>query len=109
MNDLLEHMAERIRAQLPSITREQRMFGGLAFMQSGNMLVAVMKNGNLLVRVGRNGYMEALALPGAHAMTMGTRTMTGFVEVEADVVEDDDTLADWLERARRFVDTLPPD
>ena len=41
-------------------------------------------------------------------MSVGDRTMGGFVQVSGDVREDDDTLLDWIGRARRFVDTLPP-
>lgn len=104
-----EELSDRIRSHLglhPAIT-EQKMFGGRCFMLSGNMLVGPMKDGSLLVRVGKDGYDAALALPGARPMTMGARTMSGFVEVTGDVLEDDEVLLDWIELARSFVATLP--
>ena len=104
-----EELSDRIRAHLglhPGIT-ERKMFGGRCFMLAGNMLVCPMKDGGLLVRAGKDGYEDALALPGARPMTMGARTMAGFVEVTGDVLEDDEVLLDWIELARSFVETLP--
>lgn len=104
-----EELADRVRAMLPphAILREKRMFGGIAFMLNGNMLVCPLKDGSLMVRVGKDGMDEALA-EGAEQMTMGERTMAGFVIVTGDLLEDDDALSAWIERAKRFVDTLPP-
>ena len=105
-----EELADRIRAYLsPALPiREQRMFGGIAFMHSGNMLVAVMKDGGLLARVGKDDMDAALDLPGASPMNMGGRNMTGFVAVSGDAIEDDEALNDWIARCSRFVATLPP-
>ncbi|MBU1176610.1 MAG: TfoX/Sxy family protein [Alphaproteobacteria bacterium] len=103
-------LADRIRAALadrPGIV-EKKMFGAMAFMIDGNMLVAPMKGGNLLVRVGKHAHDAALARPGAQPMTMGDRTMSGFVEVGGDVLEDDAALEEWIARADAFVATLPP-
>ena len=104
-----EDLSDRIRGLLDprlAIT-EQKMFGGRCFMLAGNMLVCPTKEGSLLVRVGKAGYDAALALPGARPMTMGSKTMAGFIEVTGDMLEDDDALLDWIALARRFVDTLP--
>lgn len=109
MSEASEYLADRIRMMLgedPAV-REQRMFGGTAFMLHGNMLVGPMKDGDLLVRVGKEGYDAALELPGAAPMTMTGRTMSGFVQVSGDVLEDDEALWAWIERARAFVLTLP--
>lgn len=105
-----EELAERIRTRIgdrPGIV-EKKMFGGIAFMVHGNMLVGPMKDGSLMVRVGKASYDDALAQPGCQPMTMSERTMSGFVVVDGDVIEDDDTLADWIARAWAFVKTLPP-
>jgi TfoX/Sxy family transcriptional regulator of competence genes len=109
MSLALEDLSDRIRDHLgphPGVS-EQKMFGGRCFMLDGNMLVCPMKDGGLLVRAGKEGYEQALARPGARPMTMGARTMSGFVEVTGDVLEDDDVLLDWIELARSFVATLP--
>ena len=104
-----EELSDRIRTLLDAhlAITEQKMFGGRCFMLSGNMLVGPMKDGSLLVRVGKERYDDALALPGARPMTMGSKTMSGFVEVSGDVLEDDEVLLDWIELARSFVETLP--
>ncbi len=105
----VDELADRIRARIgdrPGL-REQKMFGSIAFMLDGNMLVAPMKDGALLCRVGKDAYGEALKLPGASPMEMGERTMSGFVQVSGDVLESDDALDDWIARAERFVTTLP--
>lgn len=104
-----EDLSDRIREILPPLlaVTEKKMFGGRCFMLDGNMLVCPIKDGSLLVRVGKEGYEQALALPGAIPMTMGTRTMAGFVQVSGDVLEDEDVLLDWIGRARAFVGTLP--
>jgi hypothetical protein len=104
-----DELSDRIRTLLGPIPGlvEQKMFGGRAFMLDGNMLVCPMKDGGLLVRTGKERYDEALALPGARPMTMGARTMSGFIEVSGDVLEEDEVLLDWIELARSFVDTLP--
>jgi len=106
----VEELADRLRNHFggdPSI-REQRMFGGIAFMRNGNMVVGPMKGGSLLVRTGKDGYEAALTREGAAAMDMGGRAMSGFVVVSGDVLEDDETLAEWIELAEAFVKTLPP-
>ncbi|SMQ66397.1 TfoX N-terminal domain-containing protein [Devosia lucknowensis] len=105
-----DELAERIRALLPpeENIREQKMFGGIAFMLGGNMLVCPTKEGSLIVRVGKNGVPSALDLPGAEVMEMGGRTVSGFVVVSGDAIEDEFVLGEWLDRARAFVRTLPP-
>jgi TfoX/Sxy family transcriptional regulator of competence genes len=105
----MEELSERVRTLTPGLhLSEKKMFGGRCFMLAGNMLVCPMKPGSLLVRVGPHGYQPALERPGAQPMTMGARTMGGFVEVSGDVLEDDDVLLEWIELARSFVATLPP-
>ena len=86
---------------------EQKMFGGVCFMISGNMLVGASRRG-LLVRVGRDAHGEAAALPHARPMEMGGRTMTGYVFVGPEGTASDADLAAWVKRAEAFVDTLPP-
>lgn len=105
-----DDLAERIRTLLPPADpiREQKMFGAIAFMLAGNMLVAPMKDGTLLVRTGKDGQADALTQPGAGVMSMTGRTMSGYVQVSGDAIEEDDVLAAWIARARAFVLTLPP-
>ena len=104
-----DKLSDRIRVLLsPDLpVTEQKMFDGRAFMLRGNMLVGPMKDGGLLVRTGKERYEEAVTKPGASPMRMKDKTMSGFIEVSGDVIEDDEVLLDWIEFARSFVDTLP--
>ena len=83
------------------------MFGGLAFMISGNMLCAVGKE-HLMVRVGHDQYEEALAQPHAKVMRFTGRTMPGYVTVEPEGYSTERAVAKWIAVALRFVATLPP-
>lgn len=104
-----EELAQRVRDLLPRglFCTEKRMFGGIAFMVDGNMLVCPLKEGSLMVRVGKDGMADALAQPGAETMQMQGRGVTGFVLVSGDAIEDDDDLRRWIEQAWTFVKTLP--
>jgi hypothetical protein len=104
-----EGLTHRIREQLgprPDLT-ERKMFGGIAFMASGNMLVGVIAD-DLICRVGPEAMDDALARPGARVFDMTGRAMTGWVLVDGQTVAEDDDLAAWIARADRFVETLPP-
>lgn len=105
-----EELSDRIRdhfANLHGMT-EKKMFGGRAFMLNGNMIVGVMKDGTLLARVGKDNHIAALERPGCSEMTMGEKSMTGFVSVDGDVIEDEETLAGWLDECLAFAASLPP-
>lgn len=109
MSEASDELAARVREQiglLPGIT-EKRMFGGMAFMLDGNMLVGMLKDGGLLARVGKDAYPQALERPGASPMTFTGREMPGFVEVRGEGIETDEDLGAWIELARQFVITLP--
>lgn len=107
-----EQFAERIRAAFDALglsepVREQRMFGGLAWMVAGNMAVATSAD-DLMVRVGPDGMSDALALPHSGPMVMGERTMGGFVLVDPPGLASDADLHAWIERGVAFARSLPP-
>jgi hypothetical protein len=107
---VLDHLAERVRdivGHRPGVT-EKIMFGGLTFLLNGHILVGCKKDGQILLSVGKENYEAALARPGATPMSHSGRSMTGFVWVEPDAIEDDDDLRDWVEFARRAVAQRPP-
>jgi TfoX/Sxy family transcriptional regulator of competence genes len=109
MSMACDELADRVRSLLPPGVHctEKKMFGGVAFMTHGNMLVCPTREGALIVRVGKDGMEDALAQLGAGLMDMGGRSMSGFVVLEGDAIEDDDVLGEWIARAWAFVKTLP--
>ena len=103
-----EELALRIRVALGGRDGvvEKKMFGGIAFMLSGNMCVGVTGD-DLMVRVGPDGLEGALAQPHARPMDFTGRPMKGFVYVDTAGTENDDTLKQWIQRGVAFVQTLP--
>jgi hypothetical protein len=105
-----EQLAERIRDLInarPGVV-ERKMFGGAGWMLQGNMAVGVMSTGGLLVRLPPEEVEEAIA--DEHVNTFGrpgSKPMTGFVVVDADVL-DDATLAAWIDRGAARALELPP-
>jgi TfoX/Sxy family transcriptional regulator of competence genes len=101
-------LLDRLRTMLAArAVTEQRMFGGVCFMLSGNMLAAVSKRG-LLLRVGKEAYGAALAEPHVRPMDMRGKPMAGYVYVEPAGTALDADLRRWLDLALSFVETLPP-
>ncbi len=110
MSYAADELSDRIRDHLAdrAAITEKKMFGGRAFLLAGNMVLAIAKDGSLLARVGKEGYAAALGEPGVSPVTMGARTMGGFVTIDGDVLEDDETLFAWVDRCHAFAATLPP-
>lgn len=102
-------LAERIREGLAhrDDVIEKKMFGGLAFMVSGHLCVGILADA-LMARVGPEAYPACLSLPYAGPMEFTGRPMTGFVQVQAGGIGEDDELINWLRRCESFVDDLPP-
>ncbi|MGZ9812380.1 TfoX/Sxy family protein [Pseudoroseicyclus sp. H15] len=98
-----ELLRERLADHYP---REQRMFGGLAFMVDGHMVACATGDGALL-RPGKAGMDEALALPGVVPMQMGARTMGGFVLAEGEAIADEEVLEQLLAMSLATVRELP--
>jgi TfoX/Sxy family transcriptional regulator of competence genes len=103
-----EVLAERIRQRLArrKNVEEKKMFGGVGFLLHGNLLVGVWKD-SLIVRLGPGEGDEALREPHVRAFDVTGKPMKGWLLVEPEGVEEDDQLKDWIERATKFVKTLP--
>jgi TfoX/Sxy family transcriptional regulator of competence genes len=103
-----ETLAGRIRDALArkSGVEEKKMFGGVGFLLNGNMLVGVWKD-SLIVRLGPDEYEDALLEPHVREFDITGKPMKGWVMVAPDGVEDDDQLKEWIQRAMKFVGTLP--
>ena len=105
-----EQLADRIRgliADEPALA-EQKMFGGLAFLVSGNMAVAASGRGGILVRVDPEESDALVASSAARPMEMRSREMPGWLRVDSGDVETDAELSTWVERGVSFARSLPP-
>lgn len=103
-----EELAARIRdlvAEEPGVT-EKKMFGGLAFLVSGNMAVAASGQGGLLARVDPAESAELVETTPATEMEMRGRSMAGWLRLESADVENDD-LIPWVNRGVAFARSLP--
>jgi TfoX/Sxy family transcriptional regulator of competence genes len=103
-----EALARRIRAALrdkPGIT-ERSMFGGIAFMLQGHMLVGIAGN-DLMARVGPENHERALATKGAREMDFTGKPMRGYVFVDPKTLASAADLRRWIKLSAGFVSTLP--
>jgi TfoX/Sxy family transcriptional regulator of competence genes len=103
-----ELLAARIRGALARKKgiEEKKMFGGVGFLLYGNLLVGVWKD-SLIVRLGPDEGEEALLEPHVREFDITGRAMKGWVLVEPEGIEDDEQLSAWIQRAMKFVGTLP--
>jgi hypothetical protein len=104
-----QSLADRVRdalAREPGIV-EKRMFGGLAFLHRGNLLVGV-HGDSLIARLGVEEAAIALAEESVRPFDITGVAMKGWVFVDADGIDRDASLRAWIDRALRFVRTLPP-
>jgi hypothetical protein len=85
---------------------EKRMFGGLCFLQNGNMLVGVWKE-SLIARLGPDQAKQALRKPHIGEMNITDKPMKGWVMIEPEGVENSHHLKAWIQWATDFVETLP--
>ncbi len=103
--DILADRVRRLLADRPITAK--RMFGGLTFLLSGNMLCCVSGKG-LMVRVGAAAEPAALAKPHAAPCLGAGRRMAGFILVEPPGVASGADLEGWLGLALGYVEQLPP-
>lgn len=96
----------RNKAVVPSRLVEKKMFGGVAYMLADAMTVGVIKE-DLIIRVTANDAAQYLELPHVRPMDFTGKPMRGWLYVNADAVPDDASLDLWVERAVRFVRSLP--
>ena len=105
-----EVLAARIRDRVgaaPDLT-ERTMFGGLAFLVSGNLAVAASGQGGIMVRVDPAESDALVSATPATPMEMRGREMPGWLRLASDDVASDAALAEWVERGVAYARSLPP-
>lgn len=94
-----EHLADRVRSILATRrdVSERKLMGALAFMVGDSMCCSVSGDG-LLVRIRPEERADALKRPHVTPMTLGRRTMKGFVRVAPEGFRTPTALTKWIER-----------
>ena len=105
-----EDLANRIRELISGAPdlREQRMFGGLAFLIGGRMSVAASGGGGLMVRVPHEDTASLLTRAHVHPFEMRGRELNGWLRVDDDGVRTKRQLQSWVDRGVAFARSLPP-
>ncbi|HXH78779.1 TfoX/Sxy family protein [Nocardioides sp.] len=102
-------LAERIRVMLadePNVS-ERTMFGGLAFLISGNMSVAARGRGDLLVRAQDEDIEQWVDGESVRPMEMRGSPLRGWFIVALDVVKTEEGLQVWVDRGVAIARSLP--
>jgi TfoX/Sxy family transcriptional regulator of competence genes len=108
-----EDLADRIRVAIGNSEHatgqitEKRMFGGLAFLQNGNMSVAASGQGGLMLRVEPDETAELIERPHAGPMVMRGKEMAGWMRVDAEGVASDEALQEWVDIGLSRAGSMP--
>ena len=104
-----EGLATRVRELLEDEAglTERRMFGGLALLVGGHIVVGVYGDG-LLVRAPGGDQERLLAEPGVTTYAMGGQPMIGWVLAGAQACAEDDALRRWVDHGLSHARSLPP-
>ena len=103
-----ENLADRVAAVLSGVddVREQRMFGGIAFLVEGHMACGIVGD-ELMVRLGEEGADAALDELHVRPMDFTGKPMRTMVFVQQPGIASRAALEGWVERALGYVRTLP--
>ncbi len=88
-------------------TDKKKMFGGICYLLNGNMIGGVYKN-SIILRLGEKAANAALKLPHFKPFDITGRAMKGWVMAAQNAFKNDEDLVSWLDKARKFAETLPP-
>jgi hypothetical protein len=101
-------LAQRVREILEEEPEfaEKKMFGGICFLLSGNMVCGIIKE-DLIVRVGPDKYEKMMKKPHTKQFDITGRPMKGWVMVLSEGLVSDKVLNGWIQNALSFVRTLP--
>lgn len=104
--ELVERLRDRLIGEADY--SEKKMFGGLAFLLAGRMVLAAGSQGGLMLRVDPRHSDELLADPRITPQEMRGRELAGWLHVGTDETTTDEDLAGWVDRAVTHTRSLPP-
>lgn len=84
---------------------KKKMFGGTGYLIKGNMVAGINKDYYIL-RLGEKNANSAIKSLKARLFDITGRPMKGWIMVEESALSND-ALEIWLEKAKKFVKTLP--
>jgi len=104
-----EELAERIREVLDGEVgvREKRMFGGVAFLVSGNMAIAASGQGGALVRVDPAESDHLVDTTTAEPAVMQGRPMAGWLRVPSHSLRTKSQVVKWVRTGTGYARSLP--
>ena len=85
----------------------KKMFGGVCHLLNGNMVCGVYKD-YLILRLGEEASGKALKKAYSRPFDITGKPMKGWVMLEDRGFKSEDQLRAWLNKAKDFVNTLPP-
>ncbi len=102
-----EYFAENIRRVMeakPDAYEEKRMFGGLCFMVNDKMCFGLdidkgTGDSRLMLRIDPEKYDEMLKRHQVREMDFTGKPLKGFVYVDAEAMEDETVLSEWIQLA----------
>lgn len=103
-----ETLCKRVKKTLQNEEgfREQKMFGGIAFMLNGNMCCGIHEE-NLILRLNKELAREALDTKEASLFDITGKPMNTIVSIPKEHVKTPTKLKKWLNVALNFNRTLP--
>lgn len=90
----------RMRELLPRAPYK-RMFGGVCFFARGHIVAGVFGDG-MMVRLDPSRHAELLAEPGITPLASKPNRMRGFVVIDESLLDDDESIHEWLDQALAF-------
>jgi TfoX/Sxy family transcriptional regulator of competence genes len=90
------------------LVSEKKMFGGLAFLISGNMAIAASGEGGVLVRVDPEESDKLVNTSKAEVAVMRGRPMDSWLRVASDHLRTKRQLAKWAGVGTAYARSLPP-
>ncbi len=104
-----EKLAARVRKALGRRkgVKEQKMFGGLAFMLRGHMCCGVLDD-ELMLRLGPDLAAKALSRAHTRPVDFTGRVMKSMIMMAPAGHKTDAALKMWVDEAAAFVASLPP-
>jgi TfoX/Sxy family transcriptional regulator of competence genes len=100
-----DHLADRIRRVFEEKKvhniEEKKMMGGLTFMVNEKMCIGIVKE-DLMVRLNPELHDASILKTGARTMDFTAKPMRGYIFVNAEGVDKDADLEDWIQLALDF-------